>query len=92
MTELSVGERIREVFDGLDMKSAMRVVFGKCPNCGEKLVRGYWLRWCEDRTCPGYVEPLNKDLAEKIAFVKPETPQQKAAMDALAKLTGVPTS
>lgn len=84
--EQSIGERIREAFDGLDIKSAMRIAFGKCPHCGVRMVRGYWLRWCADRTCVGYHEALNKELAAKIESIKPVGEQEKAVTKRLAEM------
>lgn len=76
--EKSMGERIREAFAGLDMKSAMRIAFGKCPACGKRLVSGYWLRWCPDRTCNGYQGPKNKELGRRIEYVMPQTDAERA--------------
>lgn len=39
-----------------DVKKAMRLAFGKCPDCNEPMVGGRWLRWCPDRKC-GWVGP-----------------------------------
>lgn len=89
--ELSVGERMREAFGGIDMKSAMRLAFGKCPHCGEKLVRGHWLRWCADRTCIGYVGPLNKALGNRIEAAAPKTPEEQKVIKQLAEMLEIDT-
>jgi uncharacterized protein (DUF983 family) len=34
-----------------DVKDAMRLAFGKCPRCGQRLTYGNWLRWCTKRGC-----------------------------------------
>lgn len=83
-TEPTIGERMREAFDGLDIRSAMRVAFGKCPECGERLVRGRWLRWCPDRTCAGYVGVLNKELGKTIEHVAPHSPAERDVLEKLA--------
>lgn len=75
--EQSMGERIREAFAGLDIKSAMRLAFGKCPTCAKRLVSGYWLRWCPDRTCNGYRGPKNKELGRKIEYILPQTEAER---------------
>ena len=75
--EQNIGERIREAFAGLDINAAMRVAFGKCPKCGKRLVSGYWLRWCPDRTCNGYRGLKNKELGRKIAYVLPQTEAER---------------
>lgn len=86
-----MGARIREAFDGIDMHKAMRLVFSKCPECGKRMERGPWLRWCPDRACKGYVGVLNKGLGRKIDAIAPQTDEEQAQLDRLAKSFGVNT-
>lgn len=37
-----------------DVGRAMKIAFGKCPNCSQPLVGGHWLKWCPDRKCGWY--------------------------------------
>lgn len=81
--------RIKDAFKDIDIKEAVSLVFNKCPKCKGVLVRGSWLRWCPDRTCNGYVGPLNKALGNKIAQVKPENAEERAQLERLAADFGV---
>lgn len=86
--ELSIGERMREAFGDLDMRSALRLLFNKCPECGTVLARGNWLRYCPDRSCHGYCGPLNQSLGNKVAYVKPRTELEELALKRLADQYG----
>lgn len=91
LEERSIGERMKEAFADIDMKSAMRLIFNKCPACATPLVRGRWLRFCPDRTCQGYSGTLNKALGNKIDHVKPRTDLEEKALRRLAEQYGVDT-
>lgn len=39
------------------LASTITTAFGKCPICRDRLVTGYWLKWCDNRTCQQYVGP-----------------------------------
>lgn len=88
----SVGERMKEAFGGIDMKSAMRLTFGKCPECGTRLVRGSWLRWCPDRACQKHIGVLNKALGNKVEYIKPKTPAEEGFLASRAIQMEVSTS
>lgn len=78
-----MGTRIREAFDGIDMGKAIRLLFGNCPKCGERMVRGSWLRFCADRGCQGYIGVLNADLGRRIEAVTPQTQEERDQIDRL---------
>lgn len=93
----SIGERMREVFQLVGesatiTQGTMRLSFGKCPKCGERLVRGNWLRWCPDRTCGGYTGVLNKELGKKIEVLRPVSSEETEALHRLAESLGVEVS
>lgn len=77
-TEMNdIGTRMREAFEGLNMQAAIRLVFGKCPKCGERLVRGQWLQFCPDRSCQRYIGVLNKELGRTVEYVAPKTDAER---------------
>lgn len=88
----SIGERMKEAFGDLDMKASMRIVFGKCPVCGVRLVRGSWMRWCPDRACQKYVGVLNKEAGRSIEYVKPRSPEEERTLRLLADEFGIETT
>lgn len=79
-----IGTRIKEAFGGINMQEAMRLIFGKCPKCSNRMVQGSWLRWCPDRAC-GYYTVLNRAAGNKINYVKPQTELEEKVLGDLAK-------
>lgn len=49
-----------------DISKAMRVAFGRCPECNEKtIVHGHWLKWCSVRSC-GWLAPMSREQREAL--------------------------
>lgn len=92
LEERSIGDRMKEAFGDLDMQSALRLMFNKCPKCNQPMSRGRWVRGCADRSCQGYTGVLNKALGQKIEYVKPRSDLETKALKRLADEYGVDTS
>lgn len=89
--DLSIGERMKEAFGGIDMRAALRLTFNKCPTCGTRLDRGSWLRWCPDRSCQFY-GVLNRSLGNKVEYIKPRSDEEQRQLQALSAKFRVETS
>lgn len=46
-----MGNDLKKALADFDGTKALRVAFGKCPECNVPFVVGRWLRWCPKRGC-----------------------------------------